>query len=153
MPHIAVESVIFGDPSCDNKNLESINLDVNEETITIRQLINRVVKKQIKYYLEEKKVTVNVVKLMLRRQYLTAADIKEQENKGKIAFGAENNEAEEDSNVIAIEEECDHAISGFKSKSYRVFLDGEPMDDLNDEVILKPSSSVTFIRLIPLVGG
>ncbi len=45
------------------------------------------------------------------------------------------------------------ALSAFDSRYYYVTVDGRQVVRLDDVIELRPDSKVTFIRLMPLVGG
>lgn len=45
------------------------------------------------------------------------------------------------------------ALSGFRTGSFFVVVDGSQIEDLECELRLTPTSTVRFIRLVPLKGG
>jgi hypothetical protein len=45
------------------------------------------------------------------------------------------------------------AIQAFEDRLYYVFVDDAQGEQLDQPVRLRPGSSVTFLRLVPLVGG
>lgn len=50
-------------------------------------------------------------------------------------------------------EQFERAIEAFEAGFILVLLDDEQIDDLQREVVVGPNSRVTFLRLMPLVGG
>lgn len=45
------------------------------------------------------------------------------------------------------------AVDAFQKQSFFVFVDGQQVGSLEDEVALQADSEVRFLRLTPLVGG
>jgi len=45
------------------------------------------------------------------------------------------------------------AIEAFRHTGFLLLVDDRHLVDLDDEVDLRPGSNVTFLRLLPLVGG
>jgi hypothetical protein len=45
------------------------------------------------------------------------------------------------------------AIEAFEGNGFIVLVDDRQVEDLDDEVALHPETSVTFLKLVPLVGG
>ena len=44
-------------------------------------------------------------------------------------------------------------MQGFEARAYKVLLDGEPVESLEQMITLTRGTKITFLRLIPLVGG
>ncbi len=55
--------------------------------------------------------------------------------------------------VIDADRQCDVALKAFRDRAFLVLVDERHLDDLDDEVELQDESRVTFLRLVPLVGG
>ena len=45
------------------------------------------------------------------------------------------------------------AIEAFEGNGFIVLVDDRQVNTLDDEIALRPETSVTFLKLIPLVGG
>ncbi len=45
------------------------------------------------------------------------------------------------------------ALDACRARRCLVIVDGEPVEDLGQEVVLRPDSRVQFLRLVPLQGG
>ena len=54
---------------------------------------------------------------------------------------------------IDAEKQCYLALSAFQKNGYFLFIDDRQVDSLKEEIRLRPDISVTFIKLMPLVGG
>lgn len=49
--------------------------------------------------------------------------------------------------------EIERALEGFRDGSYRVLFDGRPVTNLDEPLSLGLRSRLTFLRVVPLVGG
>jgi len=45
------------------------------------------------------------------------------------------------------------AIEAFEGNSFIVLVDDSQVESLDDEIALRPETSVSFLKLVPLVGG
>jgi hypothetical protein len=50
-------------------------------------------------------------------------------------------------------EQFKHAIAAFERNGFMLLVDDRQVEHLDDLVILQPATVVTFLKLIPLVGG
>lgn len=51
------------------------------------------------------------------------------------------------------EAECNHAFKAFSSNGFFLLVDGNQVSDLDEEVVIKADTTISFLRLTPLVGG
>ena len=79
---------------------------------------------------------------------LTKADISLGVERGKVDMGGRDLEQE-----VEPQAAVDNALQAFEDGLYFVFIDDEQQQALDSEVYLKPNSHLTFLRLVPLVGG
>lgn len=49
--------------------------------------------------------------------------------------------------------ECERAIKAFSTNGFFLLVDGAQVTELDAELIITPSTTVSFLRLTPLVGG
>jgi len=54
---------------------------------------------------------------------------------------------------MTCEEAVTIALQGFRQNAYFVIVDDAQITDLDAEISITPSTAVTFVRLLPLVGG
>jgi len=47
----------------------------------------------------------------------------------------------------------DKAIEAFEGNGFLVLVDDRQVEGLDDEIALRPETSVSFLKLVPLVGG
>lgn len=45
------------------------------------------------------------------------------------------------------------ALDAFRRNGFNLLVDDRQLADLDEEVEVKPGTQVTFLRLIPLIGG
>lgn len=50
-------------------------------------------------------------------------------------------------------EQYEKAIEAFEGNGFIVLVDDYQIQNLEDEIALQPETSVTFLKLVPLVGG
>lgn len=110
--------------------------------VTLRQLIECIVREQVEAF-KERQERRQVVRV------LTARDIAEGAEKGKIESGASDIEPQSvdaDAAVAA-------ALEAFEDGLYLVVIDEHQQERLDQHIEIQPESRVTFIRLAMLAGG
>ena len=55
--------------------------------------------------------------------------------------------------LVDPETQYEKAIEGFQGNGFIVLVDDHQIDRLDTEISLDPETSVTFLKLVPLVGG
>lgn len=78
---------------------------------------------------------------------LTRAEIEEKAQAGKIGFGV--NYGEKKAGLEAAQE---NALQCFEDGIYRIFLDGKPLEALDERISVTEESVFTFVRLTMLAG-
>ena len=51
------------------------------------------------------------------------------------------------------QEQYDRALRGFAANGFLLLVDDRQLDDLDEEIELRHDTTVTFLKLVPLVGG
>ena len=51
------------------------------------------------------------------------------------------------------EAQYEKALAAFQKNGFLLFVDDRQVIDLDDEVVVEPGTEVSFVRLVPLVGG
>jgi hypothetical protein len=72
---------------------------------------------------------------------------------GNRRYGFRRNPARAAAKVIEVEEQLRIALEAFEKGSFIMLFDGRQITMPDEELTLAESSSVTFIKLTPLVGG
>lgn len=78
---------------------------------------------------------------------LTREEIDDKAQAGRIGFGV--NYGEKKAKLAAAQE---NAIQCFEDGIYRIFLDGKPLEALEDGIFITKESEFTFVRLTMLAG-
>jgi hypothetical protein len=107
---------------------------------TVRELIRESVHTCVSEYNE---------RLKKGEQYraLTAEEIQDMSEVGKIAFGINYGGKEADEN-----EALENAVQSYEDGLYRIFIGEEDAGEIDSEITLEENSEVTFIRLTMLTG-
>lgn len=109
--------------------------------ITLRDLITRIVNEEVAAFRarqQERRLT----------RIFSKEQIEQGAAAGRVDMGGRDLQQEVDS-----AQAVGAALTAFEDGLYFVFLDGAQQKSLNQQLFLKPDSQVTFIRLVPLVGG
>ncbi|MCO1335910.1 hypothetical protein MO867_16365 [Microbulbifer sp. OS29] len=144
MLSVKVKSEIFGITKPEAK-IPEINLRLISEKITLKEVIERSVKEQIKA-MQKISLTNTQIYDHLTHQYLDDEKIQQLASTGKISI-------HKSSVNIDLEMETQRAVRAFTKNRFKVFIDGRELSNLNETHPLYDGCNVTFIRLIPLIGG
>jgi hypothetical protein len=55
--------------------------------------------------------------------------------------------------TIDVAAQLDHALAAFDRNGFLMLVDDRQVETLDEEIVVTPSTVVTFIKLVPLVGG
>ncbi|MEE4376798.1 MAG: hypothetical protein V2J55_04695 [Candidatus Competibacteraceae bacterium] len=146
MLNVSVSTVVFGGGAIESP-LPKVQLRLVSQRLSAREIIAQAVKEQVKALLLEHEKDFQQIQRQLQRQYLEQADVNRQAQQGKVALEREKNTAPQE------EREIERALRAFRHGSYKMFVDGEEVVDLDEMCTLKEGAAVRFVRLIPLVGG
>jgi hypothetical protein len=50
-------------------------------------------------------------------------------------------------------EQCSKALEAFERNGFFVLVDDRQLDRLDDEISVRPNTEVSFVKLVPLIGG
>lgn len=120
---------------------------------TVRELILAVVASEVEAYNQRLKDAGESLKEDAAPRedgllkYLTREEIGDQAQTGKISFGALYGEKEADQ-----EEAAANALQSFEDGIYRIFLDGKPLETLDEQISVTEETVFTFVRLVMLAG-
>jgi hypothetical protein len=51
------------------------------------------------------------------------------------------------------QQQYDKALKAFQGNGFIILVDGRQLEELEDEIELRPDSQISFLKLVPLVGG
>lgn len=108
---------------------------------TVRELIIQTVISCVDAYNERVRKGENNTNPLLKEQITDMAGI------GKIAFGINYGGKEQ-----ATDKAVGNALQSFEDGIYRVFLNDNELERLDDEIVVSENDSLTFIRLTMLAG-
>lgn len=114
--------------------------ELPETTDTLRQLIKNMVAQQLKA-LQEKKNEAEWL------AYLMPEDIQAQGAAGKVGFGAIYNDG-----VPDVKGAMDTAVTAYEDGLFKVFLNDEELQALDEPLIIQEDDNVVFIRFTMLAG-
>ena len=80
-------------------------------------------------------------------KYLTNEEIQDKATTGKISFGVNYNGMSADT-----EKAIRNALQSFEDGIFRIFVDGEELESLEQPVSLHEGSELIFVRLTMLAG-
>jgi hypothetical protein len=149
MFQIQVNSRIIGRLSF---TLEPVILPITQERLTVAELITRTVQEQVKA-LNDSRLSPAQIQQTLARQYLTPEEIDAQVSQnGAIRYPTAKKPPAKQP-AVNPQPEIAKALNGFAAKNYQIIVGGQTMERLDQEITLRPTTKVTFLRLTPLVGG
>ena len=130
--------------------LDTVLLEIATERITVAELIRRTVEEQISTMLLKQRMEREAVQRALARQYLTPEEIAAQAQQGRVRLPSRLPSAvrEIDPGV-----EVQRALDAFTRHHFYIFIQDRQVESLEEELSFTEQNSVTFLRLMPLVGG
>ncbi len=117
------------------RNDEGFTLDVLTERITVRELIRTRVYQEVRDY--------NLRQPEYFRGLVQPTDAERTLNGFKVRPGRR----------IDPEQQFERAIESFYRNGYLVLVNDRQVDELEEEIDIEPDTTVTFLKLVPLVGG
>ena len=115
--------------------VHAFTLDFLTEEITVRELIERRVYEEVQEYNRSKPTHF--------RGLVQPVDAEETLNGYRLR----------EPRRVDAEQQYDRAIGAFDRNGFVVLVDDRQVEALDDEITLTSSSSVSFLKLVPLVGG
>lgn len=128
-------TVTINDSTGTGKITNSINLFFKHELITVKELIEARVIKEVKDFNERQpEYFQGLVQPTRAEQTLNGYRLRERKK-------------------IDAEKQVYIALDAFQKNGYFVLIDDKQADALEQEVLLTASSTINFVKLTPLVGG
>ena len=122
--------------SFSSENDEEFTLDVPSERITVRDLIRARVYMDVRDY--------NLSQPEYFRGLVQPSDAERTLNGFKVRQGRR----------IDPEKQFEKAIESFYRDDFLILVDDRQVDELEEEIEVRPdTTTVTFLKLVPLVGG
>jgi hypothetical protein len=128
-------TVTINDSTGTGKITNSINLFFKHELITVKELIEARVIKEVKDFNEKQPEYFHgLVQPTRAEQTLNGYRLRERKK-------------------IDSEKQIYIALDAFQKNGYFVLIDDKQADSLEQELLLTASSTINFVKLTPLVGG
>ncbi|MFM7601937.1 MAG: hypothetical protein ACKO7R_12190 [Pseudanabaena sp.] len=115
--------------------INSISLDFEKELITVAEIIEQRVRKEVENY--------NAKMSDYFQGLVMPSDAEKSLNGYKI----------KNKRTIDAEQQAYIALGAFQKNGFFVLIDDKQAEDLNEKVLLHNKIKVSFIKLTPLVGG
>ncbi len=115
--------------------------DTGRGRLRLRDLISHVVLEEVQAFQqrqEERRLA----------RILSKSEIEQALVQGKVDMGERDSRQKVDPQVAV-----ETALQAFEDGLYYVFIDGEQVQSLDDEVTVRADTRVTFVRLVALAGG
>lgn len=123
------------DKSTDGKLYQEAELRLVNERTTLREIIEKRIKQEVDRFNSRKpKLFSGLVQPLDAEKKLNGYQVKRPR---KISF----------------DKQIEQAITGFQTNGFFVLLDDIQIADLDTPITLKLGSELSFVKLVPLVGG
>ena len=112
-----------------------------ETAVLLRDLVTRIVRQEVSAFRQRQAERRFI-------QVLTQQEVARGAQEGKVSMGGTDLDQHVDTNAAVAT-----ALQAFEDGVYLVFVDGQQVSSVDEQVHLKPDSQVTFVRLVALAGG
>ncbi|WP_053970840.1 hypothetical protein [Mangrovimonas sp. ST2L15] len=129
-------TITINDETLAGKLLNKIKIEVQSETITLKDLIAARVQAEVEAYNQKSKDYFNGLVIPVQAEKTL--------NGYKLKDG---------NSKIDIEQQTFIAWDAFQKNGYFVLIDDEQAEDLEQELLVNENTSISFVKLTPLVGG
>jgi len=109
--------------------------------LRLRELMTQVVREEVEAFRQRQEERRFI-------QVLNPIEIEQAAAQGKVDMGGHDLRQEVD-----LQDAIDTALQAFEDGLYFVFIDDVQVEALDSEVVLRPDSRMTFVRLVALAGG
>jgi hypothetical protein len=129
--------------------LPSVLLELGSQPITAAQLIRRTVEEQLRELTARQALSAEQRAQAFDRQYLTDDEIRRQAESGAVGRAPRPLRRP----AGDVEQEVARALRAFACGAFVLLVDGRQVEQLDSVVDAGLGTRVTFLRLMPLVGG
>lgn len=123
-----------------NNFITKQEIEISDDIHTLKDLVTHIVWENVKKY-NEKQIDSQFV------DYLSHDVITKNSKVGKIGFGFRYNEKK-----AKRKQAIEAALLAFDDGIYRVFINDEEIENLDEKIELKEEDNITFVRLVMLAG-
>jgi hypothetical protein len=130
-----MKTITLHDEGLTGHILNQITIQIEQERLTVRELIQLRVYKEVEHYnLHQTEYFNGLIQPTDAERVLNGYKMKERRK-------------------IDPEKQFYTALDAFQKNGFFILLDDRQAESLNEEILLNESTKVSFIRLTPLVGG
>jgi hypothetical protein len=129
------------DETAGGKSIDRLQLEFPSERITIRELIRERVYQEVQDY--NRRADTNFHGLVRP----TDSEQVLNDSRDANAYRLRKHR------VIDWHDQFDKALDAFKRNGFFILVDNKQAEDLDEEVVIRRGTEVTFVKLVPLVGG
>lgn len=122
---MVIDTLVIRDEDCAGKLLNQFEIQLSSTVLTLRDVISERVFQEVEIY----------------RAGTTALPYTLVSRETQAIY------------TIDYEQELSYALRGFAKNSYLVLIDDRQVENLDETMSLQNAATVTFIRLVPIVGG
>jgi hypothetical protein len=128
------------DEALDGKSLHEMALEFLSEKVSVRQLIRERVYQEVREY--NRRNDGAVFEGLVQP---TGTEI--------VLNGQKQGFRLREPRSLDWEVQVERALEGFAKNSFFIIVDEQQVEDLDQEFIIGPATRVSFVKLVPLVGG
>ena len=132
--------VCIRDETPSGQSLHELSLEFLSERITVRELIRERVHHEVKEFNR-------------RQNECVFRGLVQPTNAEQVLNGRHPEYRLKQHRAIDWEEQFARAVDGFGKNGFFVIIDDKQAESLDQEFVIGPATNVTFVKLIPLVGG
>jgi hypothetical protein len=127
--------ILIKDELLSGKSVNEMELDFSNETVTIKDVISARVKKEVEDYNKRLPEYFNgLVEPLDAEKTLNGYKLKAKK-------------------VIDAEKQIYIALDAFQKNGFFILIDHHQADSLDEQIVLKATTTISFVKLTPLVGG
>lgn len=132
---MAALALTLFDETTDGKMLHKVELHLVSERTTLREVISQRIQQEVdEYNNQQQKVFQGLVQPTDTEVILNGYRLQKKR-------------------IISFSKQLEKALQAFESNDFFVLLDNKQLEDLNNPFTLDENSHISFIKLVPLVGG
>ena len=138
-----MNTLIIKDEAVSGKVLHEISLQFENEYITVEELIAKRIEMEVERYEND------IIKYQ-KKGLVWPTDIERRLNNKSFDSKSLNNKKLK---RIDVEKQIYVALDAFKKNGFFILIDDEQVDELSQKFLVDESTTVSFVKLTPLVGG
>lgn len=128
-------AITLSDETTEGKIINKTELRLVSERITLRELISKRIQQEVnKHNSQQHEIFFGLVQ---------PTDTEEKLNGYRM----------QKPRLVSYDKQIELAFQAFEANGFFVLLDNKQLSELDDEITLSENSCLSFIKLVPLVGG